>query len=162
MLFSNDYMDEPGEYVDFMAKYKDWVAIKRLGIRPETKPEEVVFHLANVRSLMDTKMYSFLGINTEALDKVAEQISSGKGRGYASLADAVKELERPDVKKAAFEACQNKAASKLAETYILNKVINNMNFDTAISPATLTKLYPDVKLKLPPGVGRKKKGPKKP
>ena len=26
-------MDDPSEYIDFMAKYKDWISIKRLGIR---------------------------------------------------------------------------------------------------------------------------------
>ncbi len=149
-------MDEPSEYIDFIAKYKEWVAMKRMGIRPETKPEEVVFHLASIRNTMDRKMYTFLGINTDALDKLASQITEGKGRGYPSLSEAVKEIEKPDTKRALQDACQNKTISKLAETYLLNRVITGVNLDTTISPQALAKLYPGVKFKLPPGAGRKK------
>ena len=66
-------MDEPEEYIDFMAKYKDWVSIKRIGIRPETRPEEVVHYLAGVRTTIDVKSYPMLKINTQMLDQQAER-----------------------------------------------------------------------------------------
>ncbi|MGH2638311.1 MAG: DUF2666 family protein, partial [Rhabdochlamydiaceae bacterium] len=43
-------MEDPSEYVDFMVKYKDWISIKRLVIRPDTKPQEIAFALAGIRA----------------------------------------------------------------------------------------------------------------
>ena len=40
--------DKPEEFVDFSAKYKEWVAVKRLRITPQTKPEEIAYHLSPI------------------------------------------------------------------------------------------------------------------
>jgi hypothetical protein len=148
-------LDEPEEYVDFMAKYKDWIAIRRIGIRPGTKPEEIAFHLAGVRALADTKAYVILGINTSTLDSFAESITQGMRKSYTSLTTALSRMGTPEQKKAVEEACPNRELTPLAEIYLLDKVITNVGFDIGISQLAMSRIFPD--LKPPKAPGRKPK-----
>lgn len=154
-------MEDPSEYIDFMVNYKDWIAIRRLGIRSITKPEEIAFHLSGITSSIDSKIYGILGINTEILDKAANSLTEGKKRSYELLADSLKGLANPEIKRIAKSACANETSLKIAEIYLLNKVIKNLNFSASVTPELLAKLFPDAKLKLPGMLGRKKKGQSK-
>ena len=89
-------MDDPSEYIDFMAKYKDWISIKRLGITPNTKPEEVVFHMAGIRNTIDLKAFPLLGIKTGPLDAAAGRLTEGKKRNFADLGGAISGLGGAD------------------------------------------------------------------
>ena len=148
---------EPSEYVDFMVKYKDWVAIKRLGIRDQTRPEEVVFHLAGIRNSIDSKAFRMLGIDTEKLDSIASSISQGRKGNYSVLGDALKELDKKEVKAQIEGACKDNKLAKIAGIYLLNRIMLNLGFDSSINQDMLSKIYPDLKVKLPPGAKRKKK-----
>lgn len=150
-------MEDPEEYVDFMVKYRDWVAIKRLGIRPDTHPEEIVYHLAGIRSTIDGHSYRILGVDTGALDKLAGQLTAGKSRSYESLGSALKEIGSADTKKRLKDICQSPTLEKLAESYLLARVVSSLNFEQSIRQETMAKLYPELKLKLPKGPGRKRK-----
>ena len=145
-------MEEPSEYIDFMAKYRDWISIKRMGIYNDTKPEEVVFHLALVRSTIDGKAFALLGIRTGALDAVAEKVTSGKRKNYQSLAEAISSLASPETKKAIAEACGEKAElAPVAKIYLLGRVLANLKFDAGINQAVLSRIYPNLKVKKPMG-----------
>jgi hypothetical protein len=150
-------MDDPSEYVDFMAKYKGWLSIKRLGIRPNTSPQEIVMHLSNIRSAIDSRAYRILGINTEALDSLASRISSGKPKSPESLAFIIKELNSPETKKEISSACSTETAAKAAQIYVFNKALESLNYDTSIKPQLMAKLFPELKLSVPRGMGRKKR-----
>lgn len=150
-------MDDPSEYVDFMAKYKDWVSIKRLGIRPNTSPQEVVMHLSGIRSAIDSRAYRILGIKTEALDNLASRISAGKPKGPESLAHIIKELNSPETKKEISSACSTETIAKAAQIYVFNKALEGLNYETSIKPQLLAKLFPELKLSVPGGMGRKKR-----
>jgi glycosyltransferase A (GT-A) superfamily protein (DUF2064 family) len=87
-------------------------------------------------------------------------MTEGRPKGHESLALVVKELASPEMKKRIKEACGTETAAKLAEAYLLNRALSNLNYETAISPVVMSKLYPGLKVKLPVGAGRKKKAPK--
>ncbi len=148
--------DEPSEYVDFMVKYKDWVAIKRLGIRDQTRPEEIVFHLAGIRNSIDSKAFRMLGIDTEKLDSLALSVSQGRKGNYSVLGDALKELDKKEVKAQIEGACKDGKLAKIAGIYLLNRIMLNLGFDSSINQDMLSKIYPDLKVKLPPGAKKKK------
>ncbi|MGC8730230.1 MAG: DUF2666 family protein [Candidatus Micrarchaeia archaeon] len=146
---------DPEEYIDFMAKYKDWVAIKRMTIRDITKPEDIAFHLASINKAIDSRVYKLLGINTGALDEIAKK---AKGRKkISSLAEAVKKVDEESTKKLIEEACESKTMEPIARSYLLNRIASNMGFSPEITPDIITKLYPEAKLKLPAMRGRKAK-----
>ncbi len=151
-------MDEPSEYVDFMAKYKDWISIKRLGIREDTKPEEIAHHLAGIRSIADSKAYSLLGIDTAKLDAFAESIVSGRRKSYAALGEAYASLQSSSTADAVKEACGGKPLKSIAEAYLLSRIAKDMGFDIAVEQLALSKAYPE--LKPPKALGRMGKGKK--
>ncbi|MEM0149505.1 MAG: DUF2666 family protein [Candidatus Micrarchaeaceae archaeon] len=148
--------DEPSEYVDFMVKYKDWVAIKRLGIRDQTRPEEIAFHLAGIRNSIDGRVFRLLGIDTEKLDSLASSIAQGKKGNYSALGDALKELDKKEIKAQVESSCNDSKLSKIAGIYVLNKVMLDMGFDSSINQGMLSKIYPDLKVKIPLGAKKKK------
>lgn len=150
-------MEDPDEYVDFMAKYRGWVSIKRMGIRSSTRPEEISFHLASIRSSIDGHAYSILGIGTDRLDSLAKELASGKSKTYDSAGSIIKELSSPEMKKRVREACENDTAAKLAASYVLNRALLELNYETSLRPETMAKLYPELKFKPPRGAGRRRK-----
>jgi hypothetical protein len=149
-------LDEAEEYIDFMAKYKDWISIKRLGIREGTKPEEVVNHMAAIRSTIDYKSYPMLGIKTKILDDCAAKMCLGSKKNYQSLADALVKMNGSEAKSAIADSCP-KELSSIAEVYLLSKVMTTIGFDSGITPEKLKKIYPYLKLPKAPGMGKGKK-----
>lgn len=147
-------MEEPEEYIDFMAKYGDWVSIKRLGIRGYTRPEEVVYHLAGIRTSIDAHSYRILGIDTDALDSIAKELVSGKPKTAESFGAIVDAINSPGTKRRIREACSSDTVAKLALPYLLNRALSGMGHDTSIMQAQMSKLYPELKLKPPRGMGR--------
>jgi hypothetical protein len=150
-------LDEPEEYIDFMAKYRDWISIRRIGIRPETKPEEVVQYLAGIRTTIDVKSYPMLGIKTSMLDDHANKISAGMRKSYSSLAGVLGKMDGTETKRIILESC-SKELAPIAETYLLGKIISNLGFDVSINQKLMSKVYPD--LKPPKALGRHGKGKK--
>ncbi len=151
-------MEEPDEYIDFMAKYKEWIAIRRLGIRPGTTPQEIVYHMAGIRNTIDSKAYAVLGINTGVLDKFADDATSGVRKGSAGLAAVAAKIGDAAARQAAGDACADKKLEPLAEIYLLGKMITNLGYDTSINQSVMSKVFPELK---PPKqlktAGRKKK-----
>lgn len=151
-------MDDPSEYVDFMVKYKDWISIKRLGIRPNTKPEEVSFHLALVRETIDRKAFAILGINTAALDSYAEKICTGMRKSYASLGSALTNMSGTEGKSTLKSACSDEKLAPLAEIYLLGRVISTLGYDTSLNQKAMAKIFPALKpAKVPGRLGKGKK-----
>lgn len=148
-------MEEPSEYVDFMARYKDWITIKRLGIRGDTKPEEITHHLAGIRAVIDRKAYSFLDIDTASLDAYASKITAGMRKGYSSLVNVATSLGNSETKSTLKKACGDKKLMPIAETYLLGKAMTNIGFDSGINQKLMSRVFPALK---PPKVpGRKPK-----
>ncbi len=147
--------DKPDEYIEFMVRYKEWVAIKRMAIYPDTKPEEVVFHLAGIRNALDGRMFKLLGVKTEELDAFATGKTAGIRSGYSSLTQVMQHVDSTEAKAALDKACENKTMLPFAKTYLLNKLIMSLKLDTAISQQAMSKAFPY--LKLPKTPGRKPK-----
>jgi hypothetical protein len=150
-------LDEPDEYVDFMVKYKDWISIRRLGIRPNTTPQEVVYHLAGIRSTIDSKAYNLLGIKTSILDSFAKNSTQGLKKKTTDLSMALTKIDSPEAKSAIAESCTNETLAPLAKSYLLNKIITEVGFDTGIGQLAMSKVYPELKPPKMPPMGRKKK-----
>jgi len=150
-------MEMPEEYVDFAVKYKDWVAIKRMRILPNTRSEAVAFHLAGIRSTIDGRAYRLLGINTESLDSYAETNTNSLRKGLTSVGEVLGRLDTQEAKKAIDDACTNKAVVPLAKTYLLNKLVLSINVQTGLTQEAMSKLFPDLKMPKFPGRAKGKK-----
>jgi hypothetical protein len=150
-------LDEPDEYVDFMAKYKEWISIRRLGIRANTTPQEVVYHLAGIRTTIDSKSLPLLGIRVGVLDSFATSATQGLKKKAADLSIAVAKLDSPEARRALDDSCGNKTLVPIAKAYLLNKIISNLGFETGVGQLSMSKIFPELKPPKAPGMGRKKK-----
>ena len=148
--------DKPDEFVDFSVKYKEWVAIRRLAITSATKPEEIAYHLAGIRSSIDSKMFQILGIDVGMIEKYAKDATSGMRSGFPSLLEAMKLVEQPDAKKIIADACPSPTLKPFARTYMLNRLIASVGVDTSLSQLALSKTFKY--LKPPKAPGRMAKG----
>lgn len=148
--------DIQSESIDFFAKYKDWTVVKRMTIRPDTKPEEISFHLAGIRQTLDKKAFFFLGIDMQKLDDYATNLTAGKRKSFSDLAESVGKLASAEAKAAVKDACGGKPEhSEIASAYLLRQVAQKLGFDVDVNQLMLSKVYKDLKIKKP--LGRQKK-----
>lgn len=148
---------EGDESIEFSARWKDWVVIKRTTIREGTKPEEIVFTLAAIRQSIDRKAFDFIGIDTKALDDYAASISAGMKKNFKDLGQVVQALGTPQSKEAVAKACASKPeADEIARTYLFRKAVQSLGFDFDVNQEMLSKIYPELKMPKPRGRTPKK------
>jgi hypothetical protein len=138
--------------IEFSARYRDWVVIKKASVHEDTKPEEVAFALASIRQTLDKKSFEFLGIDLCALDSYADSITNGKAKRYNDLAAAIQGLGSPEAKTAVEKSIgQKQELKEIANTYLLRRIMKGLKFDTDMNQEMLAKAYPHLKLPKPPG-----------
>lgn len=144
-------MEGETDSIDFMARCKNWVAIKKMSILGNTTNEEIAFHLAGIRQLIDRKAFEFLNIDTTSLDQIADRLTQGK-RGYSGLEEIVGQLGKGEIKAETERATNGKEElGKVASTYIFRKVTQNLGIDFDVNQEMLSKAYPNLKMPKPPG-----------
>ncbi len=145
-----------GDSIEFAAKYGQWVAIKRMSITGDTKPEEVVFNLAAIRQSLDRKSFEFLGINVAILDAYATTVTGEGRKSISNLVQAIQAIASKEAKSAVDQAVNGKPElTEIANVYLLRKIAQNLKYDFDVNTDLLTKIYPN--LKLPKPRGRKAK-----
>ena len=138
--------------IEFLAKYKNWVAVKKISISPDTKPEEIVLQMSSIRQSVDKKSFELLGIDTAKLDAYAAQITSGKRKSYGSLAEVVQKLGAGEAKETVKGATGgNEGLADIAATYLFRKTVQSLAFDLDVNPEMLQKAFPGLKVPKPPG-----------
>lgn len=143
--------------IEFSAKWKEWVVIKKASIRDDTKPEEIAFALASIRQTIDRKSFEILGIDINALDSYANSVAGGKRKSYKDLGEVIQALSSKEAKDAVEKSCAGKPElEEVAKTYLFRKVIQTLGFDFDVNQEMLAKVYPNLKLPKPRGRQPKK------
>ncbi len=145
--------------VEFSAKWKDWIAVKKLTIREDTKPEEVAFSLASIRQSIDRKAFEIFGehIDIVGLDSYASKIASNKKKNFKDMADVILQLSSTESKKVVENSCsKNPDLKDIASTYLFRKVVQALGFDFDVNQEMLAKIYKELKLPKPRGRQPKK------
>ncbi|MEM0107047.1 MAG: DUF2666 family protein [Candidatus Micrarchaeaceae archaeon] len=135
-------MEEPEEYIDFMAKYKDWIANETLKINSDTKNEEIALCLFKIKNEIVSKAYNVLGINTNELDNIANSIYN-KSSG---LEDAIKKIEDKETKRKISDACSVEKLDKVVEDYLLSKILDLSGFLLHMDIKDINKCLIDIKI----------------
>ncbi len=127
------------DYIGFIGKYRNWIAIKKLGLE-RVQDYEVSGILSGIDHTIVNKAFDFADMERD--EALVGSISGGKRRSLGNAASALRELE-----------------SKLgadAGAYPVCKVLEGIGYKPYASPEMLTEAHPDIK---PPKVkGRKPKG----
>lgn len=149
--------EEIGE-VSFMARYKDWMVVKKLSIEGSTTPQEVSAILASVEATLSRKSYEFTGINQGIIEALAAKLTGGKRKSYVSLAESLSSLKPAELKTELLAACPSPAHLPIAENYLLKCMLDNLGFRTNLDMETLSGTFPEIKVTKPRGnFGKKKK-----
>ncbi|MGC8662330.1 MAG: DUF2666 family protein [Candidatus Micrarchaeia archaeon] len=134
--------DSESDSIDFLAKYKDWEAVKRMNINSNTKPEEVAFHLASIRQTIDKKAFEILGIDTKQLDKIAENLADKKPSNYKSLAETIEDLSKKEIREAVEKSCNDKPElGSVANAYLLRVIFQNLGFEFCLDQKIIDEIY---------------------
>ncbi len=138
--------------IEFLAKYKNWVAVKKISIAEGTKPEEIVLQMSSIRQSVDKKSFELLGIDTAKLDAYADTMTSGKRKSFGSLAEVVQKLGAAEVKEVVKGAAGGREElAEIASTYLFRKTVQNLAFDFDVNAEMLQKAFPNLKVPKPPG-----------
>ncbi len=145
--------------VEFSAKWKDWIAVKKITIREDTKPEEVAFSLASIRQSIDRKAFELFGeyINIRELDDYASRIASNRKKNFKDMAEVIQQLSSSESRKVVEDSCsKNPDLKDIASTYLFRKVVQTLGFDFDVNQEMLAKVYKELKLPKPRGRQPKK------
>ncbi len=115
----------PGKIV-FMAKYKEWAAIKKLSLEG-SKDYEISAILSSINFTIINKSFEFAGLIDDA--KI-DSLIKGKRKSFSALIECLKSINESDEKKL---------------SYIVCKVCENIGYTPYSTPNMLTKAYPDIK-----------------
>ncbi len=145
------------ESIEFSARYKDWVVIKKMSIRDDTKSEEVALIISSIRQTLDKKAFEVLGIDTTILSDYAGTLTSGVRKSFSNLSEVLKKLDSKETKDTVNRACNGKKELfDMANAYLLRSVTQGLGFDFDINQNMLVKSFPKLKVPMPPGRKAKK------
>lgn len=143
------------EEIIFAAKKGDWIAVRKLAIDGKTAAPEAVGVLMGIRQSIDRKIFSFAGVNTDAIGELAERMAKGKKKGYASAAEL---LSAPKPHAELRAACSSNSALPAAEAYLNRALLQAICLPTEIETEDFNSAYPEFKVSKPRGnFGKKKK-----
>ncbi len=141
-----------GDSIEFLARYKNWLAVKKIHIDEKTAPEEIVLQLSSIRQSVDKKSFELLGIDLAKLDAYAAQLVSGKRKSYGSLAEVIQKLSGSNVKEVVNGSTGGRTElAEIASTYLFRKTVQGLMFDFDVNPEMLQKAFPNLKIPKPPG-----------
>lgn len=150
--------DMEKDQIVFIAKHKEWVAIKKLLIDELAKPEDVSLILAQVQKSINEKSYKYAGIDTEKISAYAASLAIGKKKGVANLAQIFAEIKPAQLKKDLLEMCASAEQYPLVEGYFITSLCENIGYTPYPNIEVLQKVFPDLKVAKPRGnFGKKKK-----
>lgn len=149
----------PYSGIAFMAKYKDWVAIKKLSIADDTKAEEVAAQLSSIRMTTERKLPQILGIDADSLDAYAAESTNNMRKSFANMEKIVDILCTSKTKEVITKAIPSEAVRAVAVIYLSNKMYQDIKLELEVSPELLMDMFPGLKIPKPKGrmPGQKKK-----
>ncbi|MEM0200847.1 MAG: DUF2666 family protein [Candidatus Micrarchaeaceae archaeon] len=138
--------------IEFMAKYKNWIAIRKMTITPDTNPEEIAFFISGVRQSIDRKVFEFLDLDIPSLDSYAEKLSGTVKKNPNGFSEVLLKFSTPETKAIISKASEkNPKHENFARIYLMRKVAQLLKLDFDVSQEALSKIYPKLKPPKPRG-----------
>ncbi|MEM3399980.1 MAG: DUF2666 family protein [Candidatus Micrarchaeia archaeon] len=136
--------------ITFTAKLGEWISIKKMGVDEETKNEEIACVLSGIAESADRKCFQILGIDGELAAKLSayvEGLAKGKRKGFSSLSEAVRALNKTEIENMAGGKCPY----EVVEAYVVALLLEKLGYSARVSTEMLRTLYPELKLPKPRG-----------
>ncbi|VVB98465.1 Uncharacterised protein [uncultured archaeon] len=124
--------------IAFVGKYKEWAAIKKLGMEDNTQDYEVAGILGSVNTTIVKKAFFFLHPDKE-LEAIAANATRGKRKSFINLTDAFRQV------------ASSMTGEKIHDAYLLKCVYENLGFAPYANVEILVPAHPDLKVAKPRG-----------
>lgn len=128
----------PKGRIALMAKYKSWVAIKKMSVGPGVRDYEVSGILCAINETLVRKAFEFARIDTAALDTHAKKLAAGRRKS-------------PSVVGEVLESLPEKGKTRVENAYLVFALLGEFGLKPYASREMLSKQYPDVKPPKPRG-----------
>ncbi|MBD3389668.1 DUF2666 domain-containing protein [Candidatus Micrarchaeota archaeon] len=140
MLDSSAPMEKthPKDRIALLAKYKSWVAIKKMSIDSSVQDYEVSGILCAINETLVRKAFDFTQVDQVALETEAKKLTKGKRKSYSAVGELLSIL--PEQKW-----------NQLENTYLLFSALSSMNVRPYAHREMLSKQYKDIKPPKPRG-----------
>ncbi len=129
--------------IAFVGRYREWLAVKKLGVNEKTQDYEVAGILSSINTTLVKKTFDFLHPD-RGMDAIAAAATRGKRKSFINLVDALRQV-KPSL-----------TGNRINDAYLLKCVYENLGFAPYANVEILVGAYPD--LKAPKPRGRKAKG----
>lgn len=109
-------------YVQLIANYRDWIAIKKLKITEQTDPKTVMEFLAGLTTSIDRKVEENLKKTVELskLDLVLNEILSEAGKKEEEISKILAEAKGAKINKAINEICIKEQFEKKVQKELID------------------------------------------
>jgi hypothetical protein len=128
----------PKDRIALLAKYKSWVAIKKMSIDSSVQDYEVSGTLCAINETLVKKAFDFAQIDITALDTEAKKLTKGKRKSYAIIGEAL-------------ESIPSKNQNKLEKAYLIHSILGEFKVRPYAHREMLSKQYKDIKVPKPRG-----------
>ena len=115
------------EKIEFLAKYKDWLSVKRLTIESTTKPKEITYILGTIWATIEDKLGTYLveaGVDQKLLDEQANKIAGELGKRVT----------------ASIRGVDDELLKEVAKIYVVRKAMEIAEWPIEINTEKLRKL----------------------
>lgn len=124
--------------IALIARYKDWISIKKMGLETTTKDYEVAGILSSINSTLVKKAFDFLSPD-RGMEKIAAEATRGKRKSFINLAESLRKVEG------------YLTGNEINDAYLLKCVFENLGFAPYANVDVLVPAYPDLKTSKPRG-----------
>ncbi|MBU0586747.1 DUF2666 domain-containing protein [Candidatus Micrarchaeota archaeon] len=124
--------------IALIARYKNWIAIKKMSVDSTTKDYEVAGILAAINATIVKKAFDFCKPNKE-MEKIAAEATKGKRKSFQNLADALRTV------------ASNIGKNQIDDAYLVKCVSENLKFIPYANVDSLITAHPDLKMAKPRG-----------
>jgi hypothetical protein len=128
----------PSAKIALLAKYKSWVAIKKMSIVTGVEDYEVSGALCAINETLVKKAFDFSQIDLTAIETEAKKLTKGKRKSYSTIAEAISNLPE-------------KGKSDIENAYLLFSILGEFKVRPYAHREMLSKQYPDIKTPKPRG-----------
>ena len=115
------------EKIEFLAKYKDWISVKRLTIDDKTRPKDILYILGTIWATIEDRLERYLvesGVDKGQLDTQAEKIAQELGKKVS----------------ATFKGVDDELSKEVAKIYVIRKAMEISKWPIQINTQKLLKL----------------------
>lgn len=128
----------PEGRIALLAKYKSWVAIKKMSISQGVQDYEVSGTLCAISETLVKKAFDFSQIDLAAIETGAKKLTKGKRKSYPAIAEAISSLPE-------------KGKSDIENAYLLFSILGQFKVRPYAHREMLSRQYPDIKTPKPRG-----------